>query len=105
MAGKRLYTEADVRGLPRGAELLLGPDAIATPAALDAAFERGVRVVHTAGGASGPREAGCGGCGGCDGCLRNLLGEDATYVVEVRDGRAVVTRLTDRGPVHVRTIS
>jgi hypothetical protein len=105
MAGKRLYTEADVRGLPRGAELLLGPDAVATPSALDAAFERGVRVVHAAAGTSGPRAGGCGDCGGCEGCLRNLLGEDATYVVDVRAGRAVVTRLTDRGPVHVRTIS
>jgi hypothetical protein len=105
MAGKRLYTEADVRGLPRGTELLLGPDAIATPAALDLAFERGLRVVHAAAGGSGPRAGGCSGCSGCDGCMRNLLGEDATYVVEVRAGRAVVTRLTPSGPVHIRTLS
>ena len=36
--GKRLYTEADVRKLPRDAELQLGPGDIATPAALDLAF-------------------------------------------------------------------
>jgi len=105
MAGKRLYTESDVRELPRGAQLLLGPDAIATPAALDAAFERGVQVVHTAAGGSGPRAGGAPGCSDCDGCLRNLLGEDATYVVEVRGGGAVVTRLTEAGPVHVKTLA
>ena len=41
---KRLYTEANVRDLPVGAELELGASALATPAALDLAFQRGIRV-------------------------------------------------------------
>jgi hypothetical protein len=93
MAGKRLYTEADVRALPRGSEIVLGADALATPAALDLAFERGVRVVHAAGETAGARAAPVGSD------LRALLAQDGTYVVEVRSGRARVTRLTEAGPV------
>ena len=89
MSGRRLYTEADVRALPRGAELVLGKGALATPAALDLAFERGVRVLWgeaaTAGAASD--------------ALARLLAADGTYVLVVRAGRAQVTRLGEAGPV------
>lgn len=91
MANRRLYTEADVRALPRDAELVLGRSALATPAALDLAFERGLRVVFGAAGdtpAALPGEA-----------LRRLLALDGTYVLNVRAGRATVTRLTEAGPV------
>lgn len=89
MSGRRLYTEADVRALPRGAELVLGKAALATPAALDLAFERGVRVVW-GDGASAPAASDA---------LARLLAADGTYVLVVRAGRAQVTRLSDAGPV------
>jgi len=89
MSARRLYTEADVRALPRGAELVLGKSAVATPAALDLAFERGVRVVW--GESAAPAAA-------AD-ALARLLASDGTFVVVVRSGRAQVTRLTDAGPV------
>jgi len=91
--GKRLYTEADVRAMPRGGELVLGADAIATPAALDLAFERGLRIVHATPGAPHERSA-----SGHDN-LQALLAQDGTYIVEVSGGRARATRLTDAGPV------
>jgi len=90
MAARRLYTEADVRALPRGAELVLGKAALATPAALDLAFERGVRVVWGEGEVSSPAAGEA---------LARLLGTDGTYVLVVRAGRASVSRLTDAGPV------
>ena len=88
--GKRLYTEADVRKLPRDAELQLGPGDIATPAALDLAFQRGIRV-RRSDEAAAPRASG--------GPWGELLANDGTYVVEVRAGRAQVFRLTENGPV------
>lgn len=93
MAARRLYTEADVRALASGSELVLGADALATPAALDLAFERGLRVVR-ADGSAAPQRPAPGGDG-----LRALLLQDGTYVVEVRAGRAHATRLTEAGPV------
>jgi hypothetical protein len=98
---KRLITEADVRALPRGGELVLGDDAIATPSALDAAFERRLRVV------SSPSSAARSACGGsCSGCSSGsgpctwskMLAQDATYVVVVSGGKASVARMTPRGP-------
>ena len=41
---QQLYTEANVRDMPRGSELVLGTDDLATPSALDTAFARGIRV-------------------------------------------------------------
>lgn len=98
MAGKRLYTEADVRALPRGSELVLGREAIATPAALDAAFERGVRVVFGAGAQSAQRSA-------APDALQRLLATPGTYVLQVAGGRARVTRLDPSGPVPFGELS
>ena len=91
MGNRRLYTEADVRALPRGSELVLGRAALATPAALDLAFERGLRVVW------GGAEAAA--AGPVPEALQRLLASDGTYVVNVRAGRATLTRLTEAGPV------
>lgn len=94
MAKKELVTEADVRQMAPGGELVLGPSRIATPAALDAAFSRGIRVVHVAAGAASaaPRpDAG-------SGLLARMKQLDGTYVVDVRAGRLVVTRLGPNGP-------
>jgi hypothetical protein len=109
VAGKRLYTEADVRALARGARLVLGPDTLATPSALDAAFELGIAVVRgdagsvSAGnpGVSSAGSCGCGGaCGNGGGCTwSKMLSSDATYVVVVSNGKASVARLTPSGPV------
>jgi hypothetical protein len=94
---KRLYTEANVRELPAGSELVLGKEAIATPAALELAFTRGIRVKYGDGtstpgaSAAAPAEAG----------LRKLLAEDGEYVVQVKQGRARVFKLAASGPVFV----
>lgn len=92
MAGKRLVCEADVLALPPGAELVLDGETIATPAALDAAHRRGVRVVRP-GDRSCPRQA-----PGPAAELGRLLARDGTYVVVVRNGRAVVSRIGEQGP-------
>ena len=94
---KRLYTETNVRELPAGSELVLGKDAIATPAALELAFARGIRVKYgdgtstPAASAAAPADAG----------LKKLLAEDGEYVVQVKGGRARVFRLAASGPVFV----
>jgi len=94
---KRLYTEANVRDLPAGSELVLGKDAIATPSALELAFARGIRVRYgdgtstPAASAAAPADAG----------LRKLLAEDGEYVVQVKSGRARVFKLAASGPVFV----
>jgi hypothetical protein len=98
MSGKRLVTESDVRALARGAELVVPPDTLVTPAAADLAFERAIRIVRrkaeaTGGGCS------CGGsCGKC-GAWGKLLASDGTYVVVVKNGVASIARLTEQGPV------
>ena len=94
---KRLYTEANVRELPAGSELVLGKDAIATPSALELAFARGIRVRYgdgtstPAASTAAPADAG----------LRKLLAEDGEYVVQVKGGRARVFKLAAGGPVFV----
>lgn len=107
MANKRLITEADVRAMARGSKLVLGPDALATPSALDAAFELGLVIVRAAQSESAAASAcGCGGaCGGSNagGCTwSKMMQQDATYVVVVRGGQSSVTRLTEQGPVPFR---
>ena len=91
MANKRLYTESDVAALPRGATLVLGKEALATPAALDMAFLRGVRVVHGAAAAAEQAPAGD--------LLQRMLAQDGTYVVTVQQGRAAIVRLEAGVPV------
>lgn len=88
---KQLVTEADVRRMaPSATELVLGPDRIATPAALDLAFSRGMRVVYSDGSETGgapPSEL-----------WNKIRSSDGTYVVHVENGRAVVTRIGPNGP-------
>lgn len=90
MAKKELVTEADVRRMAPGGELVLGPSRIATPAALDAAFALGIRVVQVSAGAASASPT--------SGLMQRMKQQDGTYVVEVRSGRAVVTRLGPSGP-------
>lgn len=89
---KQLVTEADVRRMaPGSAELVLGDHRIATPAALDLAFSRGMKVVYgEAGGASAaplPSDL-----------WSRIKSQDGTYVVQVENGRATVSRLGASGP-------
>ncbi len=91
MPGKELVTEDCVRRMAPGSELRLGSARIATPAALDLAFERGIHVSYDQ------------VSGGCAPQLPSSLWERikagaGTYIVQVEGGRAVVTRLTDQGP-------
>ncbi|MHC4377973.1 MAG: hypothetical protein ACYS26_15345 [Planctomycetota bacterium] len=88
--GKRLITEACVRRLAAGAELVIDADTIVTPAALDLAFARGHRVRRVAAGEATPAPR--------DGQrLAERLQTDGVYQVVVRDGRARVWRVTDGG--------
>ena len=88
--GKELVTEADVRRMAPGArELVLGAGRIATPAALDLAFSRGMRVVY-----SEERDAHA----AVSGLWQKMKATDGTYVVRVEGGRAVVTRIGPDGP-------
>ena len=93
---KRLYTEANVRELPAGSELVLGKEALATPAALELAYVRGVRV-RWADGSSTPGLA----AGNAAGGVARLLAEDGQYLVQVQAGKARVYRLGPSGPVLV----
>lgn len=86
--GKELVTEADVRRMAPGArELRLGAERIATPAALDLAFARGMRVVYGERVGSGTKTL-----------WDEIKSLDGTYVVQVENGRAVVSRIGSRGP-------
>jgi len=92
---RRLYTEANVRELPAGSELVLGKEAMATPAALDLAFARGIRVRWGGGGATPAPAAPTGGL------WSQVLAREGSYVVEVKAGKARVFRLEAAGPVLV----
>ncbi|MCB9916131.1 MAG: hypothetical protein H6828_13465 [Planctomycetes bacterium] len=103
MAEKRLITEADVRALPRGGVLRVDRRTIVTPAALDAAHARGLRVSYE-------DEDGCASRktarpAGRECLWHGMLANDGTYVVEVRGGRAVVHQLSEQGPVLFGTDS
>jgi hypothetical protein len=92
--GKELVTESCVRGLAAGSELVLGPNRIATPSALDLAFQKGIRIVRTSdGGTQAPaaRET-------ASALWSRMKSRAGTYVVVVHGGRASVTRLADTGP-------
>lgn len=81
-------TEADVRRMgPEVRELVLGEHRIATPAALDLAFSRGMRVVYGEADAAPPSAL-----------WERMKQADGTYVVQVMNGRAVVTRIGAAGP-------
>jgi hypothetical protein len=98
VAAGNLYDEARVRALPAGSEIVLGKRDLATPAALDVAFARGIRVRYAADGAAplgSPNPA-------RGGAWAQMLAQDGTYVVDVRAGRAVVHRLTPSGPVPLQ---
>ncbi len=99
MANKRLYTESDVAALPRGSVLSLGKQAMATPAALDMAFVRGVRVIHGDGAES------AGAPGPSDDALQGMLKQDGTYIVTVKQGQAVIARLVDGVPTPFGSVT
>lgn len=88
---KKLYTEKEIRALAPGSELVLGAGAIATPAALDLAFQRGVRVRWSDGSVTPPS----GGAVTTSGELAGLLGADGNYLVTVKNGVAQVLRIGD----------
>ena len=99
MANKRLYTESDVAALGSGATLVLGKEALATPAALDMAFIRGVRVSYSDGkSVEGKPPA-------QSDAFAKMLAQDGTYVVTVNKGAAVLTRLIDGVPTPFGTAS
>ena len=95
MANKRLITESDVHAMARGGELVLGADVIATPAALDLAFQRGMKLIRRDGSVQSASSSST----SSDPLWSRMLAADATYVVVVKSGRASVSRLTDQGPL------
>ena len=92
-SNKQLVTEADVRRMAPGVrELVLGDHRIATPAALDLAFARGMKVVYgevDAKGTTGPIPSDL---------WQRIKSQDGTYVVQIESGRATVSRLGVNGP-------
>ena len=90
---KQLVTEADVRRMAPGVrELVLGDHRIATPAALDLAFTRGMKVVYGEvqdGSAHGPLPSDL---------WARMKSQDGSYVVQIENGRATVSRLGSNGP-------
>jgi hypothetical protein len=80
---------------------VLGPGDVATPSALDRAFQKGIRVRWSRGGAAAPAAAPAGVGGGLWG---RILSQDGTYVVTVRGGRAAAHRLTEAGPTPVKEV-
>lgn len=98
---KRLYTETNVRELPAGSELVLGKEAIATPAALELAFARGIRVQWSDGTSTPGSSELRARAAPADAGLRQLLAEDGEYVVQVEAGRVRVFKLGSSGPVLV----
>jgi hypothetical protein len=94
MGERRLYTEDSVRALPAGSELVLGRGVLATPAALDLAFARGVRV-RWSDGKEAPAAA---QAPPASAAWQALLARDGTYVVRVRAGQAELYELVDGVP-------
>lgn len=93
---KRLISEGCVRDMAAGGELVVGPRDIVTPAALELAFARGIRVRWSDEGLA------TGGAPPASSSLwTSVLAADGNYVVEVRNGRARVFRLTASGPTLV----
>lgn len=93
MGDRRLYTEDSVRALRPGSELVLGAGAIATPAALDLAFARGIRV-RWEDGSTSPAAA-----PPAQDLWQRMLSSEGDFIVQVHGGRAAVFRLTPDGPV------
>jgi hypothetical protein len=93
---KRLISEGCVRDMAAGGELVVGPHDIVTPAALELAFARGIRVRWSdeAPAAGGTPTVG-------SSLWTSVLAADGNYVVEVKNGRARVFRLTASGPTLV----
>ena len=85
-----------MRDMPSGSELVLGSEAMATPSALDLAFQRGVRVVY-ADGVRAVRKP----VAAESELWSRIVAEDGTYVVEVKHGVATAHRVTPGGPALV----
>lgn len=97
---RRLYSEACIRDLAAGGELVLARGELITPAALDLAFARGIRVrwsdeAPASSTASGKAPA------SPSPLWSTLLAADGNYLVEVKNGRARVFRLAAGGPTLV----
>ena len=93
---KRLFTEACIRDMRPGDELVLDANTVATPSALDLAFSRRIRVTYADGASTGKNDA-----TNVAPLWRELLANDGTYVIEVRGGRPTAHRMTAGGPVLV----
>lgn len=90
MSRGKLILESDVRQLAPGSSLQVAPGDIITPAALDAAHERGVRVWRGT-PAKGADHKDC--------LWHKMLAEPGKYLVEVQNGQAIVWQLAETGPV------
>lgn len=82
-----------------GAVLQVDAFTIITPSALDAAFRMGIPV-RREGESSDTSRAGKKTC-----VWHRILETDGSYVVQVVNGQAQVTRLTDTGPIAFGTDS
>lgn len=93
--GKRVITEADVARMEAPGELVVTPDVVVTPAALDTAFAKGLRVIYQR--ASTPAFQ-----GGLNDREKRLLKKlsalsEGDYLLQVRAGRLRLFEIRDDG--------
>jgi hypothetical protein len=92
---KRIIVEKDVLRMTVPAEIVLDADTVATPAALDAAHTRGIRVIYRKreqrSGRPGPHA-------GEPRLTKRIAGlPDGNYLLQVRDGRPRIYEIRDNG--------
>lgn len=93
---KQLITEQDIRQCPPTGPIIVTPDTIITPAALDAAYARGLKVVFATEAGVSPADSGpsapvrgpSNAPGGIGVTVPSAVGR--TYVVHVTSGGAQV---------------
>jgi len=102
MPGKELVTEDCVRRMAHGSVIQLSSGKIATPAALDLAHSRGIRVEQLDGSAI-PAARSAGAAQPSGSTWERMKASDGTFIVQVEGGRVTVTRLGEDGPTPFAT--
>lgn len=97
--GKRVITESEINKMTAPGEIVVDSETLITPAALDAAFTRGLRVTYRKGETQGPPSR-----ARLSSRERQILRQiasltDGDYLLQIREGRLRVFRIGEDG-VH-----
>lgn len=96
----KLITEKDVRDGKAVDPIVVGSGCVITPSALDCADRMGIRVIWDRSGGQAPAAKDAGAVSERRSTRVSALNlEDGEYLVQVKAGRAVVSRLTPNGRV------